>query len=331
MPWQVTASNGIFLPQIGWHLDARKRTEFSFVSHAHADHMGRHRTVLCTPATAQLMQARLGGKRREIPLNFGQQHMLPGGTHVVLHSAGHILGSAQFWAENEHGRILYTGDFKLRAGLTSEGCATPRADVLIMETTFGRPHYMFPPTDEVVAGIVGFCREALAEGAVPVLFGYSLGKGQEILHALTGAGFDIMLHEQMLNMTAVYESFGILFPPYRKLDPATAAGCVLICPPQVGRARWLQELTPRRTAMVTGWAIDRGAQYRYQCDAIFPLSDHAGFDDLLTFVERVQPKLVYTVHGFAAEFAQTLRAKGVEAWALGRENQLEFGLAVPPS
>ena len=31
--------------------------------------------------------------------------------------------------------------------------------------------------------------------------------------------------------------------------------------------------------------------------------------------------------GFAKkEFAQTLRARGVEAWALGAANQLEFGL-----
>lgn len=330
MPWLVKATNGIFLPQIGWHLDARKRAEFSFVSHAHADHMGRHRTVLCTPPTARLMQTRLGGRRREIILEFGQPHLLHDGTRIELHPAGHILGSAQFLAENEHGRFLYTGDFKVRAGLTSDGCATPRADVLVMETTFGRPHYLFPPTTEVVAGLVSFCRETLAVGAVPVLLGYSLGKGQEILHALTGAGFDIMLHEQMLSLTAIYESCGVVFPKYRRLDPATATGCVVICPPQVSRARWLQELQPHRTAMVTGWAIDRGAQYRHQSDAVFPLSDHAGFDDLLWFVERVQPRLVFTVHGFAAEFAQTLRARGIEAWALGRANQLELGLAAPP-
>lgn len=330
MSWQVASTNGIFLPQIGWHLDGRRRTDFSFVSHAHADHMARHRTVLCTPPTAQLMQKRLGGKRREIILEWGQPHVLADGTRVELHPAGHILGSAQFWAENESGRILYTGDFKLRAGFSSEGCATPRADVLIMETTFGRPRYVFPPADEVMAAITNFCREALAAGAAPILFGYSLGKAQEILRGLTGAGFEIMLHERVRRMTAVYESFGVVFPHYRALDPAAAAGCVLICPPQAGRARWLQQLEPHRTAMITGWAADRGARFRCQCDAVFPLSDHAGFDDLLAFVARVQPQLVYTVHGFAVEFARTLRARGMEAWALGRENQLELGLGAPP-
>jgi hypothetical protein len=44
-------------------------------------------------------------------------------------------------------------------------------------------------------------------------------------------------------------------------------------------------------------------------------------------VELVQPRLVYTVHGFAVEFARDLRARGIEAWALGRENQLDLTLA----
>jgi hypothetical protein len=78
--------------------------------------------------------------------------------------------------------------------------------------------------------------------------------------------------------------------------------------------------------MVTGWAGERGAIYRYQCDAAFPLSDHADYPDLLRFVEAVQPRLVYTLHGFAREFALTLRERGVEAWAIGEENQLELGL-----
>jgi DNA ligase-1 len=52
-------------------------------------------------------------------------------------------------------------------------------------------------------------------------------------------------------------------------------------------------------------------------------------------VELVQPKRVFTVHGFAREFAEDLRRRGIEAWSLGEDNQLEFALpvnaATPPS
>ncbi len=76
----------------------------------------------------------------------------------------------------------------------------------------------------------------------------------------------------------------------------------------------------------TGWATDSSAIYRYSCDAVFPLSDHADFADLLRFVEMVQPKRVLTVHGYVEEFARTLRERGVEAWALGVDNQMDLDL-----
>jgi DNA ligase-1 len=78
--------------------------------------------------------------------------------------------------------------------------------------------------------------------------------------------------------------------------------------------------------MISGWAVEPGAVHRYQCDAAFPLSDHADYPDLLRFVEAVQPKRVLTLHGFAREFATTLRERGIEAWAVGEDNQLEFAL-----
>jgi Cft2 family RNA processing exonuclease len=98
---------------------------------------------------------------------------------VTLLAAGHILGSAQIFAEGEAGSLLYTGDFKLRPGLSAEETQWRHADTLIMETTFGLPQYVMPPTAEVFAAMIAFCRETLEDGAVPVRLGYSLGKAQE--------------------------------------------------------------------------------------------------------------------------------------------------------
>jgi len=324
--WEVRTKGGLFLPGIGWWLDAHFPVARSFVSHAHSDHVAPHAEILCSAGTSRLMQARLPGRRRETLLEFGAPHELQPGCTVRLYPAGHIFGSAQFHATHERfGTLLYTGDFKLRPGLSAEACATPRADVLIMETTFGLPRYVFPPTATVLGEIIAFCQQALHEHRVPVLFGYSLGKSQELLRALGGAGLPVMLHAETLRLTRVYEQLGMRFEtPYRAFAAAEAAGHVVLCPPQAANSSFLRRIEGRRTAMVTGWAMDPGAAYRYQCDAAFPLSDHADFPDLLAFVERVQPRQVYTVHGFTREFARTLRARGVEAWALGQDNQLEL-------
>ena len=231
--------------------------------------------------------------------------------------------------QSEHGSLLYTGDFKLQPGLAAEACQPPRSDVLIMETTFGLPRYAFPPHAEVAAAIIAFCRQALAEGRVPVLYCYSLGKSQEVLRALAPAGIPVMLHAAAWPLTRIYEQFGWSFPAYREFDAREANGHIVICPPPHQGTGFLRHLPARRTAVVTGWAMDSGAVYRNRCDAAFPLSDHADYADLLRLVDLVQPRCVYTVHGFAREFAADLRTRGVEAWALGRSNQLELPLGTP--
>lgn len=328
--WKVESRGSIFLPQIGWHLDARFPTPRAFVSHAHFDHLGRHREVLCSPATARLMAERMPGAPILHTPAFGETIDLQPGVTASLHPAGHILGSAMLRLEHPaRGSLLYTGDFKLRPGLSAEPCQPPRADVLIMETTYGLPRYRLPPTARVLDDLVAFCQEAVAEGVIPVLFGYSLGKSQELLRALAAAGLPIRLHPQVARLTRVCAALGVEFPPVDDYHEGEAAGSVVICPPQSSHSAWLRKIRPRHTAAVTGWALDPNARFRFGCDALFPLSDHADFDDLIRLVEIVRPRLVWTVHGFAEAFAATLRANGVEAWALGRENQLELGLPTP--
>lgn len=327
MTWQVEYADGVWLPQVGWWLDARHARERSFVSHAHFDHLALHREILCSPGTARLMRARLPGDRREHVLPFGQREPLTPEVAVSLHPAGHIHGSAQCLLEHpDRGRLLYTGDFKLRPGRAAEACATPRAEVLVMETTFGRPQYRFPPAREVIAALAGFCLAALDDGETPVLYAYSLGKSQELLWALADHGLPVMLHPQTLRMTQVYAELGLAVPPHREYAAGEHRGHVILCPPQSRASPFLRRLGPCRTAVVTGWALDPGAIHRHQCDAAFPLSDHADFDDLLRFVEQVNPRQVYTLHGFARDFAATLRERGIEAWALSEENQLDLGL-----
>ena len=319
----VRYERGLYLPAQDLWLDPWDAKRFAFVSHAHSDHIAPHDEIIVSERTARLMQARLPGTRIEHVLPFGERRTVHD-LNVMLLPAGHIFGSAQFFLFAEKETLLYTGDFKLRPGKSAEPAQWRQADTLIMETTFGRPRYRFPPTEQVVDQVVAFCRETLDEGAVPVLLGYSLGKGQEILCSLDGAGLTPMLHGSVYQMTRVYEQFGQSFCQYVRYSANQVTGKVLICPPSANRSRMLEKIPRKRVAMISGWAVDPNAVYRYQVDAAFPLSDHADYDDLLRYVDLVQPKRVLTLHGFAAEFARDLRDRGVEAWALSDENQLEF-------
>ena len=322
---QVRYERGVYLPNEDLWLDPWDRKAFAFVSHAHSDHIAAHDEIIVSERTARLMHARLPGKRHEHVVPFGERTAIRS-LDLTLLPAGHIFGSAQFFLETAGGSLLYTGDFKLRPGRSAEPAEWRQAETLIMETTYGLPRYRLPPTDEVVGQILAFCQDALESGAVPVLLGYSLGKAQEILCSLAGAGLKPMLHGSVHQMTRIYEQFGQSFCEYERYKADAVEGKVLICPPSANRSQMLEKIRNKRVAMISGWAIEPNAVYRYQVDAAFPLSDHADYTDLLRYVELVQPQRVLTLHGFATEFACDLRDRGVEAWALTGHNQLELTL-----
>jgi len=213
----------VHLPELGLWLDAHEPvlgSERVFISHAHSDHTAPHREVVLTEATARLAQCRMGNCQwREHTLPFHQRTAFTWedrGFDLMLVPAGHIFGSAMALIECQGESLLYTGDFKLRPSRSAEACdmfAARGVDILIMETTYGRPEYQFPPTDEVIRGVIRFCREALDNDEVPILLGYSLGKSQELLYGLADARLPIALHPAVECLTKVYEQMGHRFPP----------------------------------------------------------------------------------------------------------------------
>jgi len=322
---EVHYERGVYLPEQDLWLDPWDAKPFAFISHAHSDHIAPHEEIILSERTSRLLQHRMPGHRTEHVLPFGEKGTVDG-LDLMLLPAGHIFGSAQCFLFAGDETLLYTGDFKLRPGKSAERAQWRHADTLIMETTFGLPRYRFPPTQQVIDEIVAFCRETIEADQVPVLLGYSLGKAQEILCSLDGAGLTTMLHGSVYRMTRIYEQFGQSFCNYVRYNANEVAGKVLICPPSANRSQMLEKIPHRRVAMISGWAVDPNAIYRYGVDAAFPLSDHADYDDLIRYVGLVRPRRVFTLHGFAAEFASDLRMRGVEAWALSEENQMELDL-----
>src|SRR5262249_2377215 len=141
----------------------------------------------------------------------------------------------------------------------------------------------------------------------------------------------MMLHGAIYKLTKIYEQFGQCFPKYEHYEAGQTRGKVLLCPPNAIGSAMVRNLGKARKAILTGWAVDPNCRYRYQCDAAFPLSDHADFPDLIEMVKRVAPRKVYTLHGFAADFAQALRGLGYDAQALSEDEQLALALAHEPS
>lgn len=302
-------------------LDARKPKPLGVITHAHGDHVGRHQRILCTRETATFVRQRSGHNADYTVLAFGEKHTV-GDLTVTLHPAGHILGAAMVHLEGPRGTLLYSGDFKLTPGLTTPAGQPPHADVLVTEATFGIPAQRLPPSGEVREQVLNFVREQLDAGVTPVLLAYALGKAQEVLALLTEAGLPVAAHGSIWNLLGPYRAAGLAFPGARRLSRNGARRAAIITPPRWLNSAPVQASGRIRVAAITGWG---NRAVRPGIDVAFPLSDHGDYDELVELVERVQPKQVHVLHGYAKEFAADLQARGFQADAVPGHSGPEEG------
>jgi len=315
---------GLKLTSIDLAVDFRRRQPRGFISHAHTDHMARHELALCTPATAALYQFRYGVHPVRL-MEFGVPQTW---NHLELTAlpAGHVLGSAMLLASDGQERLLYTGDFKLGLSATSEEASPPRADVLVMESTFGDPKYRLPPREEVVASLVRIVTDVLDRGGTPVIQAYVLGKAQEVTKILTSAGIRVLQHPLAYRVSQVYEKHHCSLGDYAEYSDAEGPGqCAVVVPPISQKAARPRNIPHPTTIAVTGWAMDPGARFRLRVDYAVPLSDHADYDDLLRCIEFVDPQIIYCTHG-PESFVGRLQKLGHNAHLLsaGRQLWLKF-------
>ncbi len=321
----VAFDRGVYLPQLDLWLDCQRKRNASVVSHAHSDHVARHDRPTLTPET-RILLGDYFSRSQPIELKYGEPLETPDYT-LTFHPAGHCLGSAQTLVTSRATgeRLLYTGDLRTQPSPINEPAEIVPCDVLVIESTYGHPRYVFPPQEESIATARRVIGRWLDQGATPVVLGWRLGKAQEALHHLLSAGFPVACEEGVYEIAARYESIGVRFPgTYRAFDGQYRDGEVLLFPPgRKSRDAIGQRLPagrPARYLELTGWAAGKGAKpwgRGRPGDSSLPYSDHADFNDLLAYVEAAQPRRVYTVFGFP-DLAARLRQLGYAATHLGK-------------
>jgi Cft2 family RNA processing exonuclease len=312
----VTWDRGVSLPEHAIWFDPEVSRALAVVTHAHTDHARRHRETYLTAETLALTTTSRRPKTARV-IGFGTPQPVGEGELTLL-PAGHMLGAAQALFNAGGASLLYTGDLKLRGPRPVE---LPKAQVLVIESTYGRPHFLFPDHASVVEAIAIWCRRSLTEGATPVLLCHAVGKAQEVMLALAPYGFKFALEHRVLAATGAYQEAGEELPDHIELVPGEDySGRIVIAPP-AGKTV-IRKLHRYRTALVSGWAQDRHFRTLFGADTAFPLSDHCDFLELLDVVDKVRPDQVYTVHGFTEDLAKNLRKRGVRASALRGVEQL---------
>ncbi len=274
--------------------------DFSFLSHAHSDHTGglkRKKSLLSSQATIDLA-------------GIGAEAIGVDGAKML--EAGHILGAKQLQVDSDGKRVVYTGDISLRQNIFNMKAEIPSCDHLIMEATYGDPSYVFPPLEEVYSQVSSFVKDNEKKNII--IGAYELGKSQELVRLLNESGIAPIVTEKMDDFCTVYEKHGIkldrIVVGSEEAEEAMSRAFAAIVPMWKAKRYFAKRLAdaferPTVCAVATGWAL----HYRFNTDAAFPLSDHADFNELVSYVEQSGAKEVEFFCGDGKKVMDAARSK----------------------
>jgi len=246
------------------------------------------------------------------PLKINEKLTIDDSEILVL-DAGHMLGSAQFLINTPDSSILYTGDINCTDTLTTKAAEPKHCDLLVMEATYGSPHYRFPPRETVYAEIVEWALETIKTGRIPCLHVYAAGKAQEMIRLFNVyTRLPVIVNPRLDGVNEIHRKSGVNLEwfPATSNDGKTILDkdpCVYITTPN-DRTHLGRRFS---RAYATGWALSLGSNV-----TAFPLSSHADFGQLVSFVKACDPEKVYVFTGFAEEFRRAIKTR------LGREAKL---------
>ena len=320
----IARPEGLYCPPGDFYIDPWRPVERAVITHGHGDHARNgNRHYLTASPGAGILRSRLGADINLQTLAYGQR-LEHGGVTLSFHPAGHVLGSAQVRLEHRGQVWVASGDYKVEPDGTCAPFEPVRCDTFITESTFGLPIYRWEPQQQIFDQINAWWRENIALGKASVLFCYSFGKAQRILHGLDPSLGPILVHGAVEPLNRVYREAGVALPAtlhaseMDKHDPRMRQAMVL-APPSAAGSTWMRRFGDYSDAFASGWMRLRGTRRRRGVDRGFVLSDHADWPGLLWAIEQTGAQRVMVTHGSVAVLVRYLCERGLDAQAFVTE------------
>ena len=313
---------GIHLVDSILWMDALRRVDLCFLSHAHATQSFEHGKILATDATIRLSTgAPIRPKTLTSP--YYRRFSL-GDLDLELHPAGHVLGAAQLLITAGGRRLVYTGHFDLSPNRSIEPARILDCDVLVMDVDGCTPGLIRPEPEPEAAAVVAWIRRVLAAKAQPVLLADPLGPAQELAALIGKAGWTTRVHRSIYTVCRTYHELGNKLPGVRSFRGTPRHDEVTIFPPHLARSRAIEKLTRRRLALAKPFENASGEASLPHFDERFDFScsaDHAG---VLRYALESNARRIYVLGRYAAAIADDLRSRGHRAWPLIPPHQMDF-------
>ena len=320
-PLITWTAKGLYCSIGDFYIDPHRAVDTAIITHAHSDHARRgHKKYICVDQGVDLLKTRIGKNISVATYAYGEIFHL-GKVKISMHSAGHILGSAQVRVECDGEVWVASGDYKRDHDPSCDPFESIRCDTFITEATFGTPKFVWQKNLNHGEMIHEWWSDNEKKGTNSILFGYSLGKAQRILAELHPyAHKPVLIHSSIDELTECYRRQSRNMAPTvllmdkikelifdQKLD-----GELILAPPSILSEKWIHHLGNYKTAFASGW-MQGGGRSRY--DRGFVMSDHADWNDLNLTIRETGARKVYVQHR-DGELIRHLRRSGTEAYPI---------------
>lgn len=317
MDWSLHGFNGILLllEDFSFSIDPISNGfegDVILISHAHSDHTAgfkSNRFKLASYKTFKLYEAI--SNRRIVNCHgffMDGQRLALGGVELEVYDSGHVLGSLQFRFERFSSSIVYTGDLNLVDTIITSAGKVLECDELIIDATYGDPRISFPDRDVIYEDLTSFVESSIKAGKPPIFKVYSIGKAQEITALINRfLGLEVLVDSRISRVNDVYRYFGIdlkyiSLSSREGFEAFKSMSLPIVTSSHNVFTNALKLKIPR--AVATGWA----SLYRFKgFDAAFPLSGHADFNQLISYVEESKAKRVYPIGRFSRQFSNWVK------------------------
>ncbi|MFH0905979.1 MAG: MBL fold metallo-hydrolase [archaeon] len=250
--------------------------------------------------------------------------------------AGHIPGSTISLIKTEGKRIMYTGDFRSSESQLFKGYDKnlENADYLITETTYGTEVHKDREKQEKL--FIGDILETLDNGGSVIIPAFAIERSQEVIAILKKYRIDapIYLDGMAKAATNIFLNYPSYFKDYKLFRKAADSvefiksqrnrkklrkeQCIIVTTagmleggPVLG---YIEELDdPKNRIILTGYQVEGtngrrllesgkliidGREFKPRADVKkYSFSAHAGKDEIIKFIKKVNPQKVVCVHG----------------------------------
>ena len=296
---------------------AAQGSHATFITHAHTDHSiafpDAASKVFSTKIASELYE-KLTAKTPKNTYFIGMEKKQKiEDIEVKFIPAGHLLGAAQILFYFPDMTVCYTGDISTDEMITVPKAKIPdeEIDVLITEATYGSKDLYFDARERTKVALLKWIAENLRNKHTPIINIGHLGAAQEITAFLNNMlSVDILCDSRTSKINETYREnkVKLYWENYEEIDVSIfePENTVVLLPRAAKKLPTFLEGYKTERAMVTGQA----ARFAYRnFDQTFPFSMHANSSELLSFIEKTQPKKVYTLYGFDSELASLVRHK----------------------